>query len=107
MTEEPRVSDRLLKLVQNMSETEQKRAVNMLRRQSLRMKCLVPVDWATHEVSHTDFVRDISDNGTFIETRWPLNIGQELSMVFRDREEHYFIHSSLSSYSCRILPSLP
>ncbi len=33
-------------------------------------------------MSHTDFVRDISDNGTFIVTRWPLNIGQELSMVF-------------------------
>ncbi|OEU44344.1 MAG: hypothetical protein BBJ60_12685 [Desulfobacterales bacterium S7086C20] len=89
MTKEPNVSDRLLELVQNMSEAEQKRAVKMLeaqqspeRRQSLRMKCLVPVDWATPEVSHKDFVRDINDNGTFIETTWPLNIGQELSMVF-------------------------
>jgi len=89
MTEEPKVSERLLELVQNMSEAEQKRAVKMLeaqqvleRRQSPRMKCQASVDWATSEVGHTDFVRDISDNGTFIETSWPLNIGQELSMVF-------------------------
>jgi len=76
MADDPKVRALLSKLVHNMSEDKRKRAVKMLeaqqspeRRQSLRMKGQVPVDWATSEVGHTDFVRDICDNGTFIETR--------------------------------------
>ena len=52
------------------------------KRQHPRMTSLIAVDCETHEVSFTNFIKDISNGGVFIETDAPFYVGQQIIMDF-------------------------
>lgn len=52
------------------------------RRQSVRKSHFVPVDYATPDRAYSEFIRDISENGVFIETKHLISPGQEIELTF-------------------------
>jgi Tfp pilus assembly protein PilZ len=54
----------------------------MHRRKQPRKPSFVPVDYAVGDRAFTDFIKNISAGGVFIEIRTPFSVGQEISMTF-------------------------
>jgi uncharacterized protein (TIGR02266 family) len=52
------------------------------RREHLRKPCSIEVTYSTEDETFTDFIRNISVGGVFMQTTAPLSIGQEISLVF-------------------------
>ena len=79
-------------LISNMTEPKRQKLLNKLearenaklsnKRQHPRMASLIAVDCETHELSFTNFIRDISNGGVFIETDAPFYVGQQIIMNF-------------------------
>ena len=89
MNEQATVTDRLIDFIRNMSEADQKWLLSFLekgnrreRRNCSRKQCETPVDWSSAELAHTDFLRDVSPCGAFLETQRPVRTGQEVTMIF-------------------------
>ena len=90
MTEQSSVTDRLVSLIRNMSEADREWLLGFLekrergeRRDCSRKKCRqTPVDWSGSDVAHTDFMRDVSTCGAFIETQRPVRTGQDVCVIF-------------------------
>ena len=52
------------------------------KRRHLRVPCFVAVEYVAQGRSYTEFIRDTSRGGMFIETYWPLMIGEKLSLTY-------------------------
>jgi Tfp pilus assembly protein PilZ len=51
-------------------------------REHPRKESLIAVDCKTHDVCFTNFIKDISNGGVFIETHAHFYVGQRLKMIF-------------------------
>ena len=67
-------SQQLLELLQNWQEDE--------RRKTPRKPFSLSVQYATEHEILTDFPRDVSSGGMFIETSAPLSVGQQITLTF-------------------------
>ena len=52
------------------------------KRRYPRIPCFVAVEYVAQGRAYTDFIRDTSRGGIFIETHWPFMIGEKLSLTF-------------------------
>lgn len=52
------------------------------KRRHPRIPCFVAVEYVAQGRAYTDFIRNTSRGGMFIETYWPFMIGEKLSMTF-------------------------
>mgnify|MGYP001066964548 CR=1 FL=1 len=86
---ESRIIARLIELIKNMSEDEQRTLLKDLeerpsegRRKHVRRLFLTAVDYSTQDHVYKDFIQDISAGGVFIQTHMPFTVGQEVSLTF-------------------------
>ena len=86
---ESRTTARLIELIKNMSEDEQRTLLKDLeekpfegRRKHVRKPFLMAVDYSTQDHVYKDFIQDVSTGGVFIETHMPFTVGQEVSLTF-------------------------
>ena len=88
---------RLVELVQAMAEDDQLALLRGLvekrskgRRQYERESYSAVVDYSTEDGFCTDYIKDISAGGMFIETRRAFRVGQEMQLVFPlpNQEKH-------------------
>ena len=87
--EKPGVIERLHELIEEMSQDEQHSLLNELeerrskgQREHERKSFLETVDYTTSSGTFRDYIKDISDEGVFIQTRRPFHIGEQISMIF-------------------------
>jgi len=80
---------RLHELIKKMSKDEQQallieleKGLSKGKREHGRKSFLETVDYTTASGTYRDFIKDISDEGVFIETRKPFSVGEEISMTF-------------------------
>ena len=52
------------------------------KRMSARKACNIPINYATQDRIYSDSITDISKSGLFIETRRPLEVGEEIILSF-------------------------
>jgi Tfp pilus assembly protein PilZ len=52
------------------------------KRRHPRIPCFVAVEYVAQGRAYTEFIRDTSRGGMFIETYWPFMIGETLSLTF-------------------------
>ncbi len=52
------------------------------KRISVRKACNIPISYATQNRIYSDDVADISKSGLFIETKRPLNVGDDIALSF-------------------------
>ncbi len=52
------------------------------KRISVRKACNIPISYATQDRIYLDDIADISKSGLFIETKRPLNVGEEIVLSF-------------------------
>ena len=83
------VVSRLIQLVNNISEAQQRELLSMLedwqhtnRRQHPRKTCFMAMDYADRDRAFKDFIKNISAGGVFIETNTPFSIGQDITLTF-------------------------
>jgi len=57
------------------------------KRRHPRTSCFVVVEYVAQGRAYTDFIRDKSRGGMFIETHWPFMIGEKLSLTFNPPEK--------------------
>jgi len=86
---ESSITARLVELIKNMSEDEQRTLLKDLeerlfegRRKHVRKPFLMAVDYSTQDHVYKDFIQDISSGGVFIQTHTPFTVGQEVSLTF-------------------------
>ena len=86
---ESSITARLVELIKNMSEDEQRTLLKDLeerlfegRRKHVRKPFLMAVDYSTQDHVYKDFIQDISSGGVFIQTHMPFTVGQEVSLTF-------------------------
>ena len=86
---ESRITARLIELIKNMPEDEQRTLLKDLeekpfegRRKHVRKPFLMAVDYSTQDHVYKDFIQDISTGGVFIQTHMPFTVGQEVSLTF-------------------------
>jgi len=86
---ESRITARLIELIKNMPEDEQRTLLKDLeekpfegRRKHVRKPFLMTVDYSTQDHVYKDFIQDISTGGVFIQTHMPFTVGQEVSLTF-------------------------
>lgn len=53
------------------------------KRINIRKSCNIPVNYATDYRVYTNYIKNISHSGLFIETQRPLIVGDEIIMTFR------------------------
>jgi uncharacterized protein (TIGR02266 family) len=86
---ESSITARLIELIKNMPEDEQRALLKDLeekpfegRRKHARKSFLMAVDYSTQDHVYKDFIQDISTGGVFIQTHMPFSVGQEVSLTF-------------------------
>ena len=86
---ESSITARLIELIKNMSEDEQRTLLKDLeekpfegRRKHVRKPFLMAVDYSTQDHVYKDFIQDVSTGGVFIQTHMPFTVGQEVSLTF-------------------------
>jgi len=52
------------------------------KRISVRKACNIPISYATQDRIYSDNIADISKSGLLIETKRPLNVGEEIVLSF-------------------------
>jgi len=84
-----RVTARLMELISNISEDQQRPLLSQLeayesgnRREHPRTPCVVPVDYATQDQIFKGFIQDISAGGLFIKPRSSFSVGEEITLTF-------------------------
>ncbi len=65
---------RILLLLEDMQASD--------RREHYRKPCSIEVTYTTQDDTFTDFIKNISTGGVFMQTSAPLSIGQQISLVF-------------------------
>jgi Tfp pilus assembly protein PilZ len=80
---------KLFEIVLNLNEEQQlillKHAQDLFvkeRRAGIRRACHIPVHYATYDRVFSNYIKNISRNGLFIETQRPLFVGEEILMTF-------------------------
>ncbi len=53
------------------------------KREHIRKAVKIPVYYATYDRVYSNYIKNISQNGLFIETQRPLFVGEEILMTFR------------------------
>jgi Tfp pilus assembly protein PilZ len=53
------------------------------KRVNIRKSCNIPINFAAYNRVYSNYIKNISPNGLFIETRRPLVVGDEIIMNFR------------------------
>ena len=83
-----RVKERLLEVINNMSEKEHRELLAVLNenRQYPRKLHIMDVDYQIGNKTYGDFIFDISKGGVFIETINSFAIGQKMSLDFSSRD---------------------
>ena len=86
---EASITARLIQMIKNMSEAEQRTLLKDLeekqseeKRKHVRKPFLMAVDYSTQDHVYKDFIQDISAGGVFIQTSMPFTVGQEVSLTF-------------------------
>ena len=86
---ESKITARLIELIKNMPEDEQRTLLKDLeekpfegRRKHVRKPFLMAVDYSTQDHVYKDFIQDVSTGGVFIQTHMPFTVGQEVSLTF-------------------------
>jgi len=84
-----KITTRLIELIKNMSEEEQRALLKELeerlfegKRKHERKPFLMAVDYSTQDHVYKDFIQNISAGGVFIQTNMPFSVGQEVSLTF-------------------------
>lgn len=98
------VVDQIIELVKGMPVNDQrilleqlKDKVSKRRRLHTRKPYFMVVDYATHDRTYADFIKDISFSGVFIQTHKPFTIGQAISLTFPlpDQKKHIKINGEI------------
>lgn len=83
------VISKLFEIILNLTEEKQhlllKYAEELLikeKRAFIRKSCSIPVSYATYDRVYSNTIKNISQNGVFIETRRPLFVGETIIMSF-------------------------
>jgi len=93
--QDPTVTHRLFQLITGMSDDERRTLLKLLEGGLLRGKCRranfrkplhLPVTYAVGQRAYRNFIRDISFSGVFIVTATPFQPGEQIRIVFRDRD---------------------
>jgi c-di-GMP-binding flagellar brake protein YcgR len=80
-----------------MSDDERRTLLKLLENGLLRGKCRrgyfrkslrLPVTFAVGQRAHRNFIRDISLSGVFIVTGIPFQVGEQLRIVLRDKDNN-------------------
>ena len=84
------VISKLFQIVIDLTEEQQlallRHAEDLFAREkriNIRKSCNIPVNYATDYRVYTNNIKNISQNGLFIETQRPLIVGDEIIMTFR------------------------
>ena len=89
--QDPMVTHRLFEIITGMSDDERGTLLKLLEEGLLKGKCrraysrkqmYLPVEYATGRGIYRNFVRDISFGGIFILTSVPLEVGEEIRILF-------------------------
>jgi hypothetical protein len=95
--QDPTVTHRLFQLITGMSDDERRTLLKLLENGLLRGKCRrgyfrkslrLPVTFAVGQRAHRNFIRDISLSGVFIVTGIPFQVGEQLRIVLRDKDNN-------------------
>jgi hypothetical protein len=95
--QDPTVTHRLFQLITGMSDDERRTLLKLLENGLLRGKCRrgyfrkplrLPVTYAVGQRAYRNFIKDISLSGVFISTGIPFQAGEQIRIVFRDRDNH-------------------
>jgi hypothetical protein len=83
------IAERLQELIQNMSEQEQLKLLDLLegeasleKRNFPRKPVSIMVDYCKSDRVFKDFIQDVSGSGVFIETKQHFEVGEEIKMSF-------------------------
>ena len=85
----PEIQKRLIKLIKNLSEVQQKNLLDYFEAQQIgyrknpRKECFLATDYTIQDQSFKNFIKNISASGVYITIPQPQAIGQEVSMNFR------------------------
>jgi len=52
------------------------------KRSYFRKPCFFPVNYATSDRAYQEFIQNISNSGAFVETRYLLSVGRNISITF-------------------------
>jgi Tfp pilus assembly protein PilZ len=52
------------------------------RRSMTRQSCFIPVDYTVRDRVYRDFIHNLSEDGAFIRTNEPLDVGTKILMTF-------------------------
>jgi Tfp pilus assembly protein PilZ len=73
----------LLEQLKEMTSVEvPERTVDLDERETPRVPCHIYVDYMTQDQKYSNTIRDISPAGVFIETDDPLEVGQNITLIF-------------------------
>jgi hypothetical protein len=95
--QDPTVTHRLFQLITGMSDDERRTLLKLLENGLLRGKCRrgyfrkslrLPITFAVGQRAHRNFIRDISLSGVFIVTGIPFQVGEQLRIVLRDKDNN-------------------
>ncbi|MGD8765649.1 MAG: PilZ domain-containing protein [Desulfobacteraceae bacterium] len=81
---------KLFNIVLNLSEKQQQILLQHAeelflqeKREHIRKAVKIPVYYATYDRVYSNYIKNISQQGLFIETQRPLFVGEEIVMTFR------------------------
>ena len=95
--QDPTVTHRLFQLITSMSDDERRTLLAHLENGLLKGKCrrgyyrksvTLPVTYAIGENAYRDSTKDLSLGGVFIFTRRYFQVGQQIRMVFRNKDNN-------------------
>ncbi len=98
------IVDQIIELVKGMPANDQqelleqlKNKVSKRRRLHSRKPYFMVIDYATHDRTYADFIKDISVSGVFIQTHKPFTVGQAISLTFPlpDQKKHIKINGEI------------
>lgn len=80
---------RLFETILKMNPEEQEKALKYVeelfvedKRKSVRKACHITINYAAQNRIYSDYIKDISKSGVFIETKNPLTVGEQINMSF-------------------------
>jgi Tfp pilus assembly protein PilZ len=79
---------KLIKLMFNLNDAQKKALLEkgqqlfLTETRAQREKCQIPVKYSTFDRTYSDNIINISHSGTFIQTRRPIFIGEEILLQF-------------------------
>jgi PilZ domain len=110
MTNGMKITDRILSLVQNLSEGKKKLLLDLLvewqqteNRSDSRISCFFPVNYTTPKRAYNDFIQDLSKGGLFIETRESLQVDDPVALTFSNPKSN--THFKMRGKIVRVEPN--